>query len=318
MIPSKAAEQLQARLNQVNAKIEQATAQAAAAASQPAPAPAAPEHAATPGSAAPAGRAFTKNAAGLSFVTGTASNRLTERAAAAVPGAVTEEGGVWATVGGHAEPGFIEIQGAKRSVAYALEIPDVRDRLETAEAIVLNLCHGMAKTEGLPSVAEQFAAATGKPVLATDQQVIVAGTEVVSGQIAYDDNGLPKVVPGGTWKVLENGNVRDLQTPSLLKAYDKLGLTPLLAMPAPAEIVAFNSTQQFIVTTDGDPVSGCLDPIDRPAEFGSPLGGEPATLSDAELSELEARVREYRVGIGLAACGGCLTGRTARCARCLG
>ncbi len=246
MITSTAAEQLQlqARLTEVDAAIQQHTAEAAREASQIAPAPATPEHAATPGPTALAGPVV-RNTTGVSFNTGTASSRQTAaQAAAAVPGAVTRDGkGLWATVGGHSGPGFIEIHGVKWTVAEALELPSVRASLEDAKAIVLTLCDAVVPGDGVPSVAEQFAAATGKPILTTDQRVIVDGPEVVTGQLPYDASGRPMVERGGTWKLIERGKEpRDLETFSLLEAYDKLGVTPLPAGPAPAEPVAFFST----------------------------------------------------------------------------
>ena len=177
---------------------------------------------------------------GVSFVPGPETSGLIEQAAAAVPAAVTGQGGLWTTVGGHAGPGYIEIQGVPTGVVEALALPGVLESLHGADAIVLNLCYALAAGQGVPSVAEQFAA-LGKPVLATDQQVIVAGEEVISGKIEFDHNGVPSVVRDGTWKVLQGGSVRDLKTSSLLEAYDKLGLTPLPAQPAPAEPVAFAS-----------------------------------------------------------------------------
>ncbi len=222
-----------------------------------------PTQAAAPSLADLAGPAVIRTAAGVSFVTGTVPGNLTE-AAAAVPGAVSGRGGLWATVAGHAGPGYIEILGARRSVAEALELPGLREVLDAAEAIVLPLCDGLTRAGGLPSVAEAFAA-TGKLVLATDQHGIVAGTDVISGKIGYASNGLPVPVPSGTWKLLENGAVRDLETHSLLAAYKKLGLTPLPAGPALAEPVAFSServspARQGTADASAGPPDGGFDP----------------------------------------------------------
>jgi hypothetical protein len=246
MITAGAAAPLLARLAEVDAAIQQHMAEAAGAASQPAPAPApavapAGEHAAAAGVAAPAGPAV-RNAAGVSFNTGTASSRLTAaQAAAAVPAAVTRQGGLWATVGGHSQPGFIEIHGVKWSVAEALELPSVREGLKDAEAIVLSLCDAAVPGDGVPSVARQWADATGIRVIAANQKVIVAATDVVAGQIAYGADGLPQVVHSGTWKLYEGGEERDLETPSLREVYAGLRVTALPSGPAPAELVAFAS-----------------------------------------------------------------------------
>ena len=152
-----------------------------------------------------------------------------------MPGAVTGRGGLWVTVGGHSGPGFIEIQGVRRTVAEALALPGVREGLHDAEAVVLSLCDATVPGAGVPSLARQFAAATGKPVLAASQQVLVWGTEVLSGQVGYHADGLPRPLPGGTWKLLGNGQEdRDLGTSSLREAYAGLNLTPLPSGPAPA------------------------------------------------------------------------------------
>jgi len=227
----------------------------------------------------PPAPAVVKTSSGVYFATGTASSSLTEQAAAAVPGAVSGNGGRWKTVGGHATPSHIEIHGTARRTAEALELPGVQESLQTAEAIVLNLCYALSPAEGLPSVAEDFAA-TGKPVLAADQQVIVAGKEVISGEIAYDENGLPRVVRSGTWKLLAGGAVRDLQTPSLLDAYAKLGLTPLPAGPAPAELVAFSTPEPELSEQEQQR----LDPFRRAAlqYMGQPRMVYPPGVTEQE------------------------------------
>src|SRR5260370_24011829 len=98
---------------------------------------------------------------------------------------------------------------------------------------------------------------TGKPVLATDQEVLVSGNDVVSGRIGADQNGGATVEPSGTWKLVRaNGAERDLRTSSLLEAYEGLGLTPLPAGPAPAEVFAFKSSQSAQSGAGGGLCSG--------------------------------------------------------------
>ncbi len=119
---------LRAQLSQVEAAIKQAEAQAATLTT--------PANGVTPGPVGQAGPSVVKAGAGLSFVTGTAPGRPIEQAAAAVPGAVSEQGGLWTTVAGHARPGFIEIHGAQVRADNALEIPGVREHLQTARCAV--------------------------------------------------------------------------------------------------------------------------------------------------------------------------------------
>ena len=161
-----------------------------------------------------------------------------------------------------------------------------------------------AAAGGWLSVAESFAA-LGKPVLAADQQVIVAGTEVISGEIGYDGSGLPVVARSGTWKLLDNGTVRDLETSSLHEAYEKLNLTALPPAPAPSEPVAFGGRQ---AGRAGQSAGVALGPGGQPGAAGAEelalafLSGDPAAdLTAVQLRQVaQALAGRRRGALGLA------------------
>ena len=89
-------------------------------------------------------------------------------------------------------------------------------------------------------------------------------------------------MPGGTWKLLENGRrSATWEPPRCGKPTPRSHLTPLPSGPAPAEVVAFSSSEQVLVTPDGDSVSGRLDGVDavgRPVVLPGGFAGPVAEM----------------------------------------
>ena len=216
--------------------------------------PATPGPAPTRQTGPAAARAAVQTASGVMLVSGAPRGTGPGPAAAAVPSAVSKQGGRWVTVSGHAGPAFVQIRGARRSPARAAAIPAVWDTVRAADGIVLALPYALIRAGGLASVAEHFAAA-GRPVLAPGQQIMTISGDAVTGEIGYDQGGHPHAMPSGTWNLVlgkgtaydgtgtpYDGTVRDLGTASLMTAYARLGLRSWKARA---------STGRLTVTTDG-------------------------------------------------------------------